>query len=156
MASMPAESVFSNKYGSLFEAEGTSNSMIIRKNGEVPVSINEAKDVMELNDIFQILKRKLKKNGQSIFNDIMVQICTITLSENNSQSLADVIAKDDKVRIEVDYGKHIDDSIGFLISKPRSIDEYNVSLKESGKIIGKFDIKSFNKYLVEVYRNSAV
>lgn len=138
--------------------EDENSDYIINTRGELVVPKEEAQNIQTLEDILDYLSDKTDQSNRKILDDVILQVIRISSGvSDGSQALGEVIKKDDKLLVDINYGISLDDSIGFKINKLSGSDSLTISLKKDGKILsGKFDSQLFNRFVVEVYRNSLV
>jgi hypothetical protein len=133
----------------IYEETFTSKAM-----GKLQVSEDEIDNIQSLEDLMDYLSNKSVK-GNPVLNDAVAEII-LNMATNGAQSIADLISKDDKIYISVDYGKDKDDSIGFKAIKSSGLNTLSLVLKKDNKILpGQFNLQEFNRQII-FFRNSAI
>lgn len=121
--------------------------------GALEVIDVEVENIQTMEDLVDFLADKKKKNGQPIFNEFCSEL-VLTLTGSGEMQLSDLLRKEDKVMIDVDYGSDKTDSVGFKILKRSGVQNISIMMKKDGNILpGKFDIGDFNTQII-TYRNS--
>ena len=100
----------------IYEETFTSKAM-----GKLQVSEDEIDNIQSLEDLMDFLSKKSVK-GNPVLNDAVAEII-LNMATNGAQSIADLISKDDKIYISVDYGKEKNNSSASLI-KAKAIANY--------------------------------
>jgi hypothetical protein len=133
----------------IYEETFTSKAM-----GKLQVSEDEIDNIQSLEDLMDYLSNKSVK-GNPVLNDGVAEII-LNMAANGAQSIADLISKDDKIYISVDYGKDKDDSIGFKAIKSSGLNTLSLVLKKDNKILpGQFNLQEFNRQII-FFRNSVI
>jgi hypothetical protein len=125
------------------------------KNGAIEVIDVEVENIQTMEDLVDFLSDKKKKDGQPIFNEFCSEL-VLTLSGSGEMQLSDLLRKEDKVLIDIDYGSDKTDSVGFKVLKRSGVQNISIMMKKDGNILpGKFDINDFNTQII-TYRNSVI
>jgi hypothetical protein len=126
--------------------------------GELIIPQNDAENIQTLEDIVDFLSDKKDSKNNNIVDDVILNVLQISSgTSDGTKALGQVIGKDDKLIVDINYGPEITDSIGLKINKLSGSDSLTISLMKDGKILpGKFSVNNFNRFVVEVYRNSVV
>lgn len=125
------------------------------KRGEIEVSALEVDNIQTMEDLVDFLVDKKKKDGQPIFNEFCSEL-VLTLTGSGEMQLSDLLRKEDKVLIDIDYGEEKTDSVGFKVLKRSGVQNISIMMKKDGNILpSKFDINDFNTQVV-VMRNSVI
>jgi len=133
----------------IYEETFTSKAM-----GKLQVQEDEIDNIQSLEDLMDYLSNKSVK-GNPVLNDGVAEII-LNMATNGAQSIADLISKDDKIYISVDYGKDKDDSIGFKAIKSSGLNTLSLVLKKDNKILpGQFNLQEFNRQII-FFRNSVI
>jgi len=122
--------------------------------GKVKVSPDSVDNIQSLEDLLDFLANKNTKKGP-ILNDVAVEII-MNMATQGPQSIQDIISKDDRILVTVDYGKDLDNSVGFKALKAEGTNTLSLVMKKDNKVIpGPFNIQEFNKQVV-FFRNSVL
>lgn len=118
----------------------------------VPQKISE--NIQTIQDLIDYLSDE-KRNGEKIISPIIKEIILIATG-SQSGALSNVIGKDDKVIIQIEYGNNKYDNIGFKINKNDGTDIFSITMIKDGEILqGNFNQALINKQIL-FYRNSVV
>ena len=133
----------------IYEETFTSKAM-----GKLQVSEDEIDNIQSLEDLMDFLSKKSVK-GNPVLNDAVAEII-LNMATNGAQSIADLISKDDRIYISIDYGKEKDSSVGFKAIKSSGLNTLSLVMKKDNKILtGQFNLQEFNKQLI-FFRNSVI
>lgn len=120
--------------------------------GVMEVIDTEVENIQTMEDLVDFLSDKKKKNGQAVFNEFCAEL-VLTITGSGELQLSDLLKKEDKVLIDIDYGSDKTDSIGFKVLKRSGVQNISIMMKKDGNILpGKFDINDFNTQII-VFRN---
>ncbi len=126
----------------IYEETFTSKAM-----GKLQVQEDEIDNIQSLEDLMDYLSNKSVK-GNPVLNDAVAEII-LNMAINGAQSIADLISKEDKIYISVDYGKEKDNSIGFKAIKSSGLNTLSLVMKKDNKILpGQFNLQEFNRQLI--------
>ena len=118
------------------------------------VQEDEIDNIQSLEDLMDYLSKKSVK-GNPVLNDAVAEII-LNMATNGAQSIADLISKDDRIYISIDYGKEKDSSVGFKAIKSSGLNTLSLVMKKDNKILtGQFNLQEFNKQLI-FFRNSVI
>lgn len=125
-----------------------------RRTGMMIVPEYDMKDIQTIDDLMDYLADKKEKDGKPIMSEFAVElVLTLTGGDSATQQVSDLLRKDDKVLIEVDYGEDKTDSIGFKVLKRAGVSSASIMMKKDSDILpGKFSTESFNNQII-TYRN---
>jgi hypothetical protein len=134
--------------GTLYEETFTS-----RASGSAKISEDDVDNIQSLEDLLDFLSTKVIKNGVPVLDDAISEII-MNMATGGAESIADLVNRDDKILINIDYGKDIDNSVGFKALKSAGTNTLSLVIKKDNAVLpGKFNIKEFNNMLI-FYRNS--
>ena len=120
--------------------------------GKVLVPEDDVDNIQSLEDLMDYLANKTIK-GVPILNDAINEII-LNMATGGVQSIADLVHKEDKILISIDYGKDKDNSVGFKALKSSGTATLSLTMKKDNKILpGQFNLQEFNRQLV-FFRNS--
>lgn len=126
-----------------------------KRAGTLLVPETEVANIQTIDDLMDFLVDKKDESGRPILNEFAVElVLTLTGGDGATQQVSDLLKKEDKVLIEIDYGDSKEDSVGIKVLKRSGVDSASVMFKKDGDILpGKFSIESFNNQII-TYRNS--
>lgn len=140
---------FIEKVNALVEEESINE----RVEGVLQVSEQEVDNIQTLEDLLDYLSDKKADNGQRIIDDFVIETIYAATGINGTE-LADILQKEDRMFIDLDYGTTQKDSVGIKILKRSGVSNISIMLKKNGNIIpSKFNLNDFNNQLI-VFRNS--
>lgn len=157
--SIPAES-FINKAKKIFlEDEFTlgsnDGSYIYKREGILSVPKEEYENIQTLDDLLDFISGSKDEEGKQILDEAAVELI-LTLTGISATPLEDIIKKEDRVIIDINYGNKVEDSIGFKVLKRDGANNLSIVMKKNNEILNsKFDLKSFNSQILE-FRNEIV
>ena len=120
--------------------------------GKLLIPEDDVDNIQSLEDLFDYLSKKNVK-GQPVLNDAISEI-VLNMAAGGPESIADLINKDDKILINIDYGMEKDNSVGLKATKSSGVNTLSLVMKKDNKVLpGPFSLQEFNKMVV-FYRNS--
>jgi len=120
--------------------------------GEATLSSEEAKTILSLEDLLSFLNKKFDKNNK-IINDLVVEIILSLTEKEDLEKIADLLSKEDKINIIIDYGFSEEDSIGIQVNKNLGVDLATLLMRKDGKPMGNgtFDVNIFNQTITNIF-----
>jgi hypothetical protein len=136
--------------GTLYE-----ESFVSRVSGKAKVPTDEVDNIQSLEDLLDYLSTKVTKNKVPVLDDAISEII-MNMATGGAESIADLVNREDKILINIDYGNDIDNSVGFKALKSAGTNTLSLVMKkDNGVLPGPFSIKEFNN-MVLFYRNSVM
>ena len=130
-------------------------SFVSKTHGSVKISTNEVDNIQSLEDLLDHLSSKITKNGVPVLDDAISEII-MNMASGGAESIGDLVNREDKILINVDYGTDVDNSVGFKALKSAGTNTLSLVMKKDNKVLpGPFDVKEFNNMLI-FYRNSVL
>ncbi|MFW6233187.1 MAG: hypothetical protein ACOC3Z_00830 [Nanoarchaeota archaeon] len=103
--------------------------------------------------IQKILKGK-EAQKERIISPVIKEVILLMTGIGGDESVKDIVNKNDKVIVQIEYGYSKEDSIGLRINKKAGTEVYSIFLIKDGKILnGPFNQQLMNERLL-YYRNS--
>jgi len=127
--------------------EKTSTSYINKAKGETPVKTDKIKNIQ---NIFNLLDYTgdLVENGKPLINELAVEIIKAYI-EGGAKAIEELIQKEDKIIVDIDYGFDVEDSIGIKLNKTGGSDLVSLTMKKNGNIVqGDFSQKIFESQIL--------
>jgi len=126
-----------------------------KKTGIIIVPESDFTNIQTIDDLMDYLVDKKEKDGRPILNEFATElVLTLTSAESATQQASDLLKKNDKILIDLDYGEDKDDSVGIKILKRSGVNSVSVMMKKDGNILpGKFSAENFNNQII-IYRNN--
>jgi len=120
----------------------------------VPVSkslnIQTAEELIDLIDDLKILDV-----GANTKINPIIEILKAIVENPFDPDVAQVLSKDDKMIVDVDFGEERDSSVGFKVNKVKGVEAFSVMMKKNGAILpNKFQKDIIDRQLL-YYRNRA-
>lgn len=145
----PMESVKENRNLLTEESE---LDYVYKNAGVVGVSNEEADNIQTFEDLLDFLADKTDNTGRHILDEVVVEV-VLAMSGTSKIPIEDIVKKEDKIIISVDYGHKIDDSIGFKLLKRIGVNDISIVMKKDNEVLdAKFDLRQFNGQIIN-YRN---
>jgi len=136
--------------GTLYE-----ESFVSRVNGKAKVPVDEVDNIQSLEDLLDYLSTKVTKNKVPVLDDAISEII-MNMATGGAESIADLVNREDKILINIDYGNDIDNSVGFKALKSTGTNTLSLVMKKDGSVLpGPFSIKELNNMII-FYRNSVM
>jgi hypothetical protein len=136
--------------GTLYE-----ETFVSRVNGKAKVSSDEVDNIQSLEDLLDYLSTKVTKNKVPVLDDAISEII-MNMATGGAESIADLVNREDKILINIDYGNDIDNSVGFKALKSTGTNTLSLVMKKDSKVLsGPFSIKELNDMII-FYRNSVM
>jgi hypothetical protein len=146
----PQES-FREKVNSLLEEEG----VVSKKEGIIQVPEADVENIQTLEDLLDYISDKGGEDETKIIDDFAIEVI-YSSTGINSTALSEILKRDDKILVDLDYGTNKKDSIGIKVLKRSGVNNISVMMKKNGNIIpAKFNLQDFNNQII-TYRNSVV
>lgn len=144
----PTES-FEEKVNILVE-----ENILEKLEGVLTVPEADVDNIQTLEDLLDYVSDKKSDNGKPIIDEFVIETIYTATGITNTSQLGDLLQKDDKILIDIDYGTNKKDSIGIKVLKRSGVNNISIMLKKNGNIIpAKFNLQDFNNQII-IFRNS--
>lgn len=119
--------------------------------GEVPVKEKDVENIQNLHNLIDY-STNLIENGKPIINELVANIIKIVSAEGTDRlEEEELVQKEDKIIIDIDYGFEKEDSIGIKLNKTSGSDLVSFVMKKDGKILaGDFKMDIFEQQLLTI------
>lgn len=136
--------------------ETSKQKIAFNKNGLELVSVNRAMNIQSAEELvdyvddIKLIDLKISSNLNPV-----VEIVKAILSNPFDKDVIELLEKDDKLIIDIDYGEDKDSSVGFKINKVKGVDSFSVMMKKNGAILpNQYQKEVIDRQLL-FYRNRA-
>ena len=125
-----------------------------KRTGKLTVKEDDVDNIQSLEDMMDYITN-VKIKGAPVIDEAITEI-VMNVATGGGESIGDLVNKEDKILINVDYGKDKDNSIGFKVLKSAGSHSVSLVMKKDNKVFpGTFNLQEFNKQLV-FFRNSVL
>jgi len=138
-----------------FTLGSSDGSYVYKREGILSVPKEEYENIQTLDDLLDFISGSKDEEGRQILDEAAVEL-VLALTGISQTPLEDIIKKEDRVIIDINYGNKVEDSIGFKVLKRDGANNLSIVMKKNNEILGsKFDLKAFNNQILE-FRNEIV
>jgi hypothetical protein len=118
-----------------------------KTSGEISVPFDEVNDIHTLDDLLDFMADKTDRTGK-ILDQVSIELI-FAMAGINQTPLDQIVKQNDKVIIEVDYGKKKDETIGFKVLKRAGVSNVSIVMIKDGEVLdAPFDLKAYNNQLI--------
>lgn len=138
-----------------FTLGANDGSYVYKREGILSVPKEEYENIQTLDDLLDFISGSKDEEGRQILDEAAVEL-VLSLTGISPTPLEDIIKKEDRVIIDINYGNKVEDSIGFKVLKRDGANNLSIVMKKNNEILSsKFDLKAFNNQILE-FRNEIV
>jgi len=116
----------------------TEATKVAKANGELIIPKNEAENIQTVSDILDYFKDK------KVIDTVAAELMTNLVLNPESEEVAAMIGKKDKIIAQISLGTKPDNNIGFKINKNGGVDDVSIMMVKDGDLIDS----PFNKDIV--------